>query len=68
MNQAENITDLSNKTAVVIGGTSGLGRAIALGLARSGANVIAARTTRGVSRRSFGLKSKGWAQNFTANR
>ncbi len=42
MNKAENITDLSNKTAVVIGGTSGLGRAIALGLARSGANVIAA--------------------------
>lgn len=42
MNQSENITDLSNKTAVVIGGTSGLGRAIALGLARSGANVIAA--------------------------
>jgi len=42
MTQAENITDLSNKTAVVIGGTSGLGRAIALGLARSGANVIAA--------------------------
>ena len=41
MNQAENITDLSKKTAVVIGGTSGLGRAIALGLARSGANVIA---------------------------
>ncbi|MDQ3130874.1 MAG: glucose 1-dehydrogenase [Acidobacteriota bacterium] len=42
MNQAENITDLSNRTAVVIGGTSGLGRAIAIGLARSGANVIAA--------------------------
>ncbi len=40
--KVENITDLSNKTAVVIGGTSGLGRAIALGLARSGANVIAA--------------------------
>jgi NAD(P)-dependent dehydrogenase (short-subunit alcohol dehydrogenase family) len=39
--KAENITDLSNKTAVVIGGTSGLGRAIALGLARSGANVAA---------------------------
>ncbi len=41
MNQAENITNLSNKTAVVIGGTSGLGRAIAVGLARSGADVIA---------------------------
>lgn len=41
MNRAENITDLSSKTAVVVGGTSGLGRAIALGLAGSGANVIA---------------------------
>ena len=36
----ENITDLSGKRAVVIGATSGLGRAIALGLARSGADVI----------------------------
>ena len=40
MNQAENITDLTGKTAVVVGGTSGLGSAIALGLARSGANVV----------------------------
>ena len=39
--KAENITDLSDKTAVIVGGTSGLGRAIAVGLARSGANVIA---------------------------
>ncbi|MCU1288573.1 MAG: kduD [Acidobacteria bacterium] len=42
MIQAENITDLTGRTAVVIGGTSGLGRAIATGLARSGANVVAA--------------------------
>lgn len=33
--------DLSNQTAVVIGGTSGIGHAIALGLAQAGANVIA---------------------------
>lgn len=31
--------DLSGKSAVVIGGTSGIGRAIALGLAKAGANV-----------------------------
>jgi NAD(P)-dependent dehydrogenase (short-subunit alcohol dehydrogenase family) len=33
--------DLSNHTAVVVGGTSGIGRAIALGLAKAGANVVA---------------------------
>ena len=36
------IFHLCGKTAVVIGGTSGIGRAIALGLAGSGADVIAA--------------------------
>jgi NAD(P)-dependent dehydrogenase (short-subunit alcohol dehydrogenase family) len=34
--------DLSGKCAVVIGGTSGLGKAIALGLAAAGADVVAA--------------------------
>lgn len=32
--------DLSGKTAVVIGGTSGIGRTLAKGLARAGANVV----------------------------
>jgi NAD(P)-dependent dehydrogenase (short-subunit alcohol dehydrogenase family) len=34
--------DLSGKCAVVIGGTSGLGKAIALGIAEAGADVVAA--------------------------
>jgi NAD(P)-dependent dehydrogenase (short-subunit alcohol dehydrogenase family) len=33
--------DLSGKSAVVIGGTSGLGKAIALGIAEAGADVVA---------------------------
>ncbi len=36
------IFDLCGKTAVVLGGTSGIGRAIALGLANAGADVVAA--------------------------
>jgi NAD(P)-dependent dehydrogenase (short-subunit alcohol dehydrogenase family) len=35
------LLDLQNKTAVVIGGTSGIGLALARGLAQAGANVVA---------------------------
>ncbi len=38
--------DLSGKCAVVIGGTSGLGKAIALGIAEAGADVVAASRRR----------------------
>jgi NAD(P)-dependent dehydrogenase (short-subunit alcohol dehydrogenase family) len=36
----QNSLDLTHRTAVVIGATSGLGRALALGLARHGVNVV----------------------------
>jgi NAD(P)-dependent dehydrogenase (short-subunit alcohol dehydrogenase family) len=36
----KNFTDLSGRVAVVIGGTSGLGRTLALGLADAGADVV----------------------------
>jgi len=37
---SQNLFDLTGKVAVVIGGTTGLGRAIALGLAGAGADVV----------------------------
>ena len=39
---AQNIMDLTGRVAVVVGGTSGLGRAIAVGLAQAGAKTIPA--------------------------
>lgn len=41
MTATSSLFDLTGKTAVVIGGTSGIGRAISLGLAHAGANVVA---------------------------
>jgi NAD(P)-dependent dehydrogenase (short-subunit alcohol dehydrogenase family) len=38
---ARSLFDLTGKTAVVVGGTSGIGRVLALGLADAGANVVA---------------------------
>ncbi len=38
---SKNFTDLAGRVAVVVGGTSGLGRAIAMGLAEAGAAVVA---------------------------
>jgi NAD(P)-dependent dehydrogenase (short-subunit alcohol dehydrogenase family) len=37
----KNFTDLTGRVAVVVGGTSGIGRSMALGLAQAGADVIA---------------------------
>jgi NAD(P)-dependent dehydrogenase (short-subunit alcohol dehydrogenase family) len=38
---AQALFDLSGRTAVVVGGTSGIGRTLALGLAEAGADVVA---------------------------
>src|SRR5260370_393723 len=52
--------DLHGKTAVVLGGTSGIGRAIALGLAKAGADVIAAsRRIREVEQTAGEIESLG---------
>lgn len=51
---------VAEQTAVVIGGTSGIGRAIALGFAEEGANVIAAsRTAERVEQTADELRERG---------
>ena len=51
---------LQGKIAVVVGGTQGIGRAIALGLAEAGANVIASsRSAEAVSEMAAELESRG---------
>jgi NAD(P)-dependent dehydrogenase (short-subunit alcohol dehydrogenase family) len=50
---------LKNKTAVVIGGTQGIGRAIAFGLAGAGANVVAtSRSVEAVAQMSDELEAR----------
>lgn len=52
--------DLTGRCAVVVGGTSGLGRAISLGLARAGADVVAAsRRSDEVERITCEIKEMG---------
>jgi NAD(P)-dependent dehydrogenase (short-subunit alcohol dehydrogenase family) len=52
--------DLSGRTALVIGGTSGIGRAIALGLAEAGADVVAsARRIQEVADAAAEIRERG---------
>lgn len=53
-------TCLNGKTAVVIGGTQGIGRAIALGLAEAGASVVASsRSEKSVEQMAHDLEAGG---------
>jgi NAD(P)-dependent dehydrogenase (short-subunit alcohol dehydrogenase family) len=55
-----NLFDLSGRTAVVVGGTSGIGRTLALGLADAGADVVATgRRAQLVEEISHEIASKG---------
>jgi NAD(P)-dependent dehydrogenase (short-subunit alcohol dehydrogenase family) len=52
--------DLAGKVAVVLGGTSGLGRAIAMGLAEAGASVVASsRRSEVVEETAKAIEAKG---------
>jgi NAD(P)-dependent dehydrogenase (short-subunit alcohol dehydrogenase family) len=55
-----NYFDFSNKTAIVIGGTSGIGKALALGFARAGADVVAtSRSAEGTAATSAEIEALG---------
>ena len=57
---ASSLFDLSGKTAVVIGGTSGIGLAMALGLADAGADVVASsRRLEQVNEAAEAIEAKG---------
>ncbi|MGO4212066.1 SDR family NAD(P)-dependent oxidoreductase [Terriglobus sp. YAF25] len=52
--------NLSGMTAVVVGGTSGIGKALALGLARHGANIVAtSRSQQSVNEIAHELQALG---------
>lgn len=56
----QSLFDLSGKVAVVVGGTTGIGHALSLGLADAGADVIASsRRTEEVDRTAAELEAKG---------
>jgi NAD(P)-dependent dehydrogenase (short-subunit alcohol dehydrogenase family) len=57
---ASKLFDLTGKTAVVVGGTSGIGLAIALGLADSGADVVAtSRRQEQVNEAATAIEARG---------
>jgi len=52
--------DLSGKSAVVVGGTSGIGLAMAVGLAEAGADVVASsRRSEQVEEAAKAIEAKG---------
>jgi NAD(P)-dependent dehydrogenase (short-subunit alcohol dehydrogenase family) len=57
---SQSLFDLSGKTAVVVGGTTGIGHALSLGLADAGADVIASsRRTEEVEKTAAEIEAKG---------
>ena len=58
--------DLSGQTAVVTGGSRGIGRAIALGFADAGANVVPSTTTSPSKRQAASSATSGQAKVLPA--